>query len=473
MQVRGAKMGSVRTMWRLVVGSLLLVVMLVVGPRLPAGASNEQFPAVQIIEPGELELVSTSWNGDKGNNDSYYPHISATGRFIAFQSAANNLVPDDTNEAQDIFLLDNRTDELWRIPAGPDGEQANGDSRHPTLSADGRFIAYESLADNLAEGDDNQTWDIYLYDHQTDSTTWVSRGLEGAAGNDQSVTPVLSDNGRFLVFVSLASNLVPDDTNGKSDVFLYDHALGTLQRVSVSSTGEQANGTNRYATISGNGRYVAYQSMASNLASGTAGGYYNIFGYDRISGETMLISRTPAGIAGNDESQRPALSTNGRYITFESWASDLVRDDNNNYSDVFVFDRGMSTMELASVNTAGQQANHVSGTAAISGDGRFVSFASLAYNLTPYDENYCYDIYVHDRQTGATWLVSADEDGRTANGSSISPALSASGRHIVFDSLASNLVSGDDNAHVDVFMLEQVAPIPGALSYYFPLMVKR
>lgn len=460
-------------MWRLVVGSLLIVAMLVIGPRPPAGASNEHFPAGQSIEPGELELISTSWDGDEGNNDSYYPRISATGRFIAFQSAADNLVPDDTNQAQDIFLLDNRTDQLWRIPVGPNGEQANHDSRHPTLSADGRFIAYESLANNLAEGDDNETWDIYLYDRHTDTTTWVSRGLDGAAGNGQSVNPVLSDNGRFLVFVSLASNLVPGDTNGKSDVFLYDHAYGTLIRVSVSSSGEQANGTSRYATISGNGRFIAYQSMASNLAPGTNGNYYNIFGYNRVSGETMLISRTPEGIAGNDESQRPALSTNGRYIAYESWASDLVPNDTNNYSDIFVFDRGTGTTELASVNTAGKQANHVSGTAAISGDGRFISFASLADNLTPYDENYCYDIFVHDRQTGATWLVSAAGDGRAANGSSISPALSATGQHIAFDSLASNLVPGDDNAHIDVFMLQQVAPIPGAQPHYFPLMIKR
>jgi hypothetical protein len=197
---------------------------------------------------------------------------------------------------------------------------------------------------------------------------------------------------------------------------------------------------------------------------------YDIFLYDRSYDSVVLISRAADGGVGNMESQRPSLSIDGRYVAFESWASNLVAHDQNNYSDVFVLDRSSGVMEIVSVTSNGAQTNNVSGAPAISGDGRYVAFSSLADNLSPEDNNGQFDVYLRERDSEHTTLISIGLNDQAGNGTSINATLASSGRYIVFDSLATNLVADDTNAFLDVFVFDSLANVNLSHTLNLPLL---
>lgn len=425
-----------------------------------------------VRSPDLLQRVSLNRLGTEGNSDSFAPSISADGRFVVFLSTADNLVEDDANGLQDVFLFDRTTQAVTRVSVGVDGSEADGPSSSAQISRNGRFVAFVSEAANLVEGDKNGFADVFLYERESGRIRMVSVGAGGVQGDNRSMQPALSADGRFVAFVSLAENLAPEDENGVSDIFVADMETGTLELISVNDAGEQANDTSKHAAISANGRIVAFQSKASNLSPEDHNGMYDIFVRDREQGETELVSRALSGGAGSSESQRPSLSNNGQFVAFESWADDLVAGDENYQSDVFVLDRQTGVMELASVSSEGEQADHVNGGAAISGDGRTVAFSSLAGNLVGNDENRMFDVYLRDRVAGQTRLISLNLNGVAGSGSSISPSLTASGNYIVFDSVAPDLVADDDNGRVDVFIFHTPAP-GGVLApvVYLPLAV--
>jgi len=283
-------------------------------------------------------------------------------------------------------------------------------------------------------------------------TTRIS--LPDRQTNDNSYSTALSADGRFVAFSSYASNLVSGDTNGKEDIFLYDTQTETTIRVSVATDGTQGNDFSNYHTISADGRYVAFQSMASNLVSGDTNGDYDVFVHDNISGKTTRVSVSTLGIQGNGRSFGGSISADGRYVVFRSDATNLVLGDFNGWDDIFVHDMDTGITTRVSVATDGTEGNEESSGCSISADGRYVAFRSYASNLVIGDTNGVADIFLHFILTGSTWRVSVASDGTEANGSSHSPSISADGRSVTFDSYASNLVSGDTNGKGDIFLFE-------------------
>jgi hypothetical protein len=404
------------------------------------------------------ERVSIRTDGGQANNHSERPAISADGRFVAFASTADNLVPNDTNNASDIFVYDRQTGAIERVSVRSDGGQANFGSFAPAISADGNIVVFHSYATNLYPGDTNNVADVFAHDRTTSQTELISRVIAGVA-NDISFEPDVSTDGRYVTFWSHASNLVGGDTNGAADVFWYDRLAQTMFRVSVDSNGEQGNDDSLKPRISGNGQRIVFESYASNLVPGDGNGYKDIFVHDRSTGHTQRVSVSSVGAEANGESSEPAISANGEVVAFVSLANNLVANDNNGLRDVFVRHLPGNQTTLASLNTAGQQTNGLSLEPALSADGRYVTFRSQAANLAdPPAANW--QIYRRDRLEATTVRVSLSSAGHTANGDSMRSALSASGRFITFASEASNLVASDTNERRDIFVRDQSPPPP-------------
>ncbi|NIS65842.1 MAG: hypothetical protein GTO05_11935, partial [Gemmatimonadales bacterium] len=226
-----------------------------------------------------------------------------------------------------------------RVSVAVVGGEPNGESMAPALSADGRFVAFHSEATNLVVGDTNGAMDVFRYDRDTGDTIRVSVATAGAEGNAGSYDPAISADGRYVAFDSDATNLVADDTNGAADVFVHDCTTGETSRVSVTTMGAQGNYGSYYPAISSDGRYVAFESDATNLVAGDLNFWTDVFVHDRETGETTRVSVTSGGVEGDDGSYWPAISGDGRYVAFESDAINLVAGDFNFWTDVFVHDR--------------------------------------------------------------------------------------------------------------------------------------
>lgn len=425
----------------------LVLLLAVVGARLGMFSSAVSAAAV-------IERISVASAGTEGNDDSMDNAVSDDGRYVAFSSLASNLVAGDTNSAADIFLRDRLAGTTVLVSAAVGGAPANQASHNPDISADGRIIAFDSLASNLVENDTNGTWDVFVRDMNTGQTRRVSVSGAGVEGDGESTAPAVSASGRFVAFTSWATNLVVSDTNGVGDVFVYDLQTSSIERVSVSSAGAEGNGFSRGSAVSADGRYVAFVSSATNLVPGDTNAVSDVFVRDRWLGTTERVSVSSSGTEGNGASSSPAISADGRYVAFSSEASNLVAGDTNGQSDVFVRDRQTGQTWRVSVSSTGAEANAGSYCYAISGDGDKILFASDANNLDINDTNAYRDIFVHQRSTGQTRLVSLNASGVAGNSYSDVPDFSSNGRWIVFRSLASNLVSGDTNGSWDIFLLD-------------------
>ncbi|MGB7875050.1 MAG: hypothetical protein WBL25_11755, partial [Anaerolineales bacterium] len=323
-----------------------------------------------------------------------------------------------------------------RVSVDSNGIQANNYSRFPAISDDGRSVVFESEASNLVPVDTNGTGDVFVHDRQTGATTRVSVDSSGIEANDSSGGASTSSDGRFVAFYSYASNLVSGDTNGMIDIFVHDRQTGATTRVSVDSSGTEANGNSAdvyYATsISSDGRYVAFQSEANNLVSGDTNGAEDIFVHDRQTGITTRVSVDSSGVQANAASSTPVISDDGRYIVFSSAGSNLVAGDTNGKTDVFVHDRQTGATTLTSVNSSGAQADGGGSSPSISGDGRYVVFLSDSNNLASGTEDFGKLVYVRDRQTGQTTPVSVYSDGYLMYGTLDQPTISGNGRYAAF-----------------------------------------
>ena len=399
---------------------------------------------------------------NRGNGPSQYAQISASGRFVVYTSTASNLVDGDTNWVSDVFVHDRETGETIRASVDDAGNQGNSLSQFPRISAGGRIVAFESLASNLVDGDTNGALDVFVHDRKSSKTTRVSLGSGGDQGNRANGVPCLSSDGRVVAFESLASNLVDGDTNESTDVFVHDRQTGETNRVSVDSRGRQANGSSAGSSLDGSGRYVAFESLATDLVPGDTNRVSDVFVRDRQTGETTRISVDSRGRQADAGSSAPGLSADGRFVGFGSYGPNLVDGDTNQEIDVFVHDRQTGETTRVSVDSRGRQANGSSGIAALSADGRWVTFHSFASNLVDGDTNGTLDVFVHDRMTGATTRASLTENGGETNGPSRDPTISSDARFVAFESQASNLVSRDDNRIVDVFVRDRGGTDPSA-----------
>ena len=391
---------------------------------------------------GTVKGVSEQEERSPGNTPQIIFHaepcISADGSSIAFSSSASTLVAGDTNGVTDIFVIDRQTNVIERVSVSSDGVQGNGVSVSPRVSADGRLVVFASLADNLVIGDERTcAWgdesegncvDIFIHDRETGVTERVTLAYDGSGADGHSFFPTISASGRWVTFWSEASNLVEGDTElcgaGGSahnclDVFIYDRETGETARIPI---GRSQTRQPSVVSISDDGRYLSIVVHISDLAAAQVQltNRTDVFVYDRQTDTFEPVNVSSAGTPGNQASMNAVISTDGRYVTFASGASNLVTDDTNGQADVFVRDRIAHTTERISVASDGSEGNGDSGTlssygtaiwgeqVSISDDGRYVAFVSDANNLvtdrarvySPYGWSSYNRVYVHDRQTG-------------------------------------------------------------------------
>jgi len=418
--------------------------------------------------------VSVDSAGRQGGSHSFVPALSQDGRYVAFSSVAGNLVEGDGNAHADIFVHDRETGATERVSVGPAGLEGNGDSLGPSISGDGRLVAFRSLASNLVPGDTNGLSDIFVHDRQTGATVRINLGPGGIQANGSSSYASIASDGRYVAFESIANDLAPGDTDSFYDVFRYDLQTGTLAQVSLDPPPGQTGffGDCFQPSISADGRFVSFGGLPNTLLP------VDVFLRDLQSATTEQVSLDPSG-GDQDLETGPVASTSvssvsadGRYVAFISLASDLVSGDTNDALDIFVRDRQAGITTRVSVDSGGAQGNLDSwvtySSRYLSGDGRFVVFESTADDLVSGDTNGLADVFVHDRSNGATTRASVHSSGRQGNGFSQRPSISGDGLVVALESQAQNLVPGDVNGTHDAFVRVNVPGLPPITGYCSP-----
>lgn len=387
--------------------------------------------------------------------------MSMTGdeRYVAFASAATNLVLSDTNGKVDIFVHDLWTGITARVSRSFNGREVNDDCFDPSFSDDGRYLVYRSVADNIVPFDPNHRFDVFVLDRETGQTACASLNLQGTVGNDHSgwgSAPSISADGRFVSFLSGADDLVPGDTNGWEDIFVRDMIAGQTERISVDSSGAQGDGRSETSWISADGRFVAFDSIAGNLVAGDTNHHFDVFRRDRLLGVTERASLDSQGQEGDFHSYGHGasihLTPDGRFLAFPSSATNLVPNDFNGAEDVFVRDFLLGTTAIASVASGGAAANARSIAPDLAPDGQRIAFSSDADNLVAGDTNLKLDVFLHDFTTGLTTRISQTEAGVSGNDSSGAATFSSTGDYLLFASRAGNLVPGDGNGEWDAIL---------------------
>ena len=409
---------------------------------LPATAATEVFDTLR---------VSIGSDETQGDGRSESPAISADGSTIVFESWATNLAPGDDNGGTDVFAYDVATGIITLISRSADGTPANSWSSNPSISADGGTIVYASGATDLIAGDTNGSYDIFAYDVATGTTTRVSVGLGGAETDGLSSMPDVSADGTVIAFMSDATNLVVGDTNGVTDVFVYEVATGTNTRVSVDSAGSQSPAAAWSPAISDDGQKVAFY-----WATAVGDVYY----HDRTNSTTTQASVASNGDPADQWSFSPAISGDGNTVTFNSYASNLVTDPTNNTRHVYAHDVATGTTTLVSATPAGAPGDWQSASPAASSDGTLIAYTSQATDLITGDTNNLHDVYLTNTNTGTNRRITVGLEGAEPDGYSSSPAVSADGSVVAFYSEATNLVEGDTNGLGDVFMVDTGSGAP-------------
>lgn len=431
--------------------------------------------ALSAANTDTTEFASVSTAGAQGNGLTYWGngpsdrYISADGRFVVFHSEASNLVLGDTNGRPDVFVRDTLMGTTERCSVSSAGIQGDGASNYPSISGDGHYIAFESTATNLVAGDANGWADVFVRDRVAGTTELVSLSSTGAQANCYSVRPSISADGRFVAFTSCSTNWIPGKVQALNDIFVRDRQAGTLEWINPPQTTPNNNHHSGYSSISDDGRIVVYASLANDLAPTSFNTLYTsqIYARDRQTATTEWISVCSYVSGEASDSYEPSMSGDGRFVAYESDATTAVPNDTNSKRDIFVRDRQTALTERVNVSSSGAQAVTVgssvstgSSHASISGDGRYVAFDSYATNLDASDAlpfNY-EDIFVRDRLTGTTTLESASTSGAQGNSSSENSTISADGLSIAFASFATNLVASDTNFAPDVFVRRTATP---------------
>lgn len=415
---------------------------------LTVAATSVLFPAQAQADPAAhhpASVVSRSWLGGPANGPSGPPAVSGNGRYVAFASAAANLVPGDTNQHEDVFVRDTWTGWTTRVSGG-DGPAYDT----PAISADGNLIAYVTAATDLVPGDANGQPDVVVTDRRTGRTTGVSTGGDGESFG----APSISADGRIVVFRSAAGNLVPGDTNGVTDVFARDLRTGAVQRISVAADGSQGDRLVHHGTaVSADGRYVVFPSAATNLVPGDTNGSVDMFVKDRATGAVTRVNTTATGEQSSSYTLMPAITADGGQVFFVAWGDNLVPGDTEDTPDIFV--KTLRTGEIRRVSTSsdGQAADAQPYQPTVSADGRYLSFASLASNLVPGDTNNVDDVFRKDLRTGELTRISLRPNGSQADDFSVAPALSADGRTLAFVSHAR--LGFGEGPHPDVYTVRR------------------
>ncbi|GHC60601.1 TolB family protein [Streptomyces cinnamoneus] len=415
----------------------------------PAAAQEHAAP--------RTERVSVSAGGAQSAAETGDAQLSGDGRFVVLHSMATDLVPGTADPQRRIYVKELRTGKIELVSVASNGTQADGPSWSSSISADGRYVVFDSEATNLAPGRNPGGYgDVFVRDRQTGRTEVLveNKGTQPA----HSSSPSISADGRYVAFASNRSDLVPGDTNDTTDVFVRDRLKGTTERVSVTSDGAQGDGFSVSPVISADGSTVGFRSLAQ-LAPEPPGERAGLrkpqartfYAHDLRTGRTQLAAQRldggPAAVLGAQ-----ALSPDGRYALFSSASAGVVAGDTNGKADAFAKDLRTGVTRRLSLAADGSQADGASGDAVLSADSRRVFFTSDATNLVPGDTNGASDVFARDLLTGAVERVSLAHDGSQGNGRSAGPGTDLAGRTLVFTSAADNLVPGDTNAVHDAFV---------------------
>ena len=381
--------------------------------------------------------------------------LSANGRFVVFTSAATNLVG---VAGAHVYRRDRTSDVTELVTVAKSGVPSTAGGFSPTVSADGRLVAFASIGSDFVDGDTNATIDVFLRDMVSGTTVLVSASQTGTPGDlssglsGASGAHGISDDGRYVAFTSNATNLVATPNNGKQQVYVKDLATGVVTRASVDASNAAGNDMSSAPVLSGNGRVVAFVSQAANFSPLSTSHTGQLFVRDLDAGTTTLESVTTTGVPVLARpATGPALSFDGRFLVFESEGQLEPRDRDAGTADVFLRDRALGTTVLASLSS-----NTVAGAASrapsISADGRWVGFQSLDDTLVPDDLNRMNDVFLYDRSTEAVTLVSVNDAGQQANSHSSSASVSSDGRLVLLLSSASNLVTSPSSTGSQLYV---------------------
>ncbi len=415
--------------------------------------------AILSTSPATAQVTSRSSvdsAGLEGDSTSELSSISADLRVVVFISASSNLDASDTNGLLDVFVHDRNTGVTAAVSITPSGKTGNnnsgGISFPPSISFDGRFVAFSSDAGNLVSGMKTHGTQVFVRDRLLGTSTCVSVDSSGNEGDNTSEAPALSFDGIFVAFDSYVSNLVANDTNGKADVFVRNLATGVTELISIGINSAPGNDDSLSPFLSADGSVVAFSSRASNLVAIDSNSVLDAFVFDRSALVMTRVSMGPGGVEGNGISAATSLSADGNAVCMHTLASNLVAVDTNGVMDCVVFDRSLQVCELISVDSSNNQGNSVSSLGSISANGAFVAFQSHASNLVSGDTNGTLDIFLRDRFSGSTTRLSVDSAGVEATSGAYAPSVSADGQTTTFSSGSSNLVGSDANGMIDVFV---------------------
>lgn len=398
------------------------------------------------------QRVSVSSNGSSANGPSYSGAIARDGNHVVFTSYASNLVAGDTNAAPDVFVHDLVRGITTRESVSSTAGQASAYSNSIRLgiSADGRFVVFCSDSPSLVPGDTNAQDDVFLRDRVLGTTTRVSVASAGQQGTLPALDPSVSDDGRYVAFHSSAALVTPDANGTLPDVFVRDVIAGTTSLVSVNAQGVQADGASRYAFLSGNGRFVAFQTWALNMVPpGTSTAQVAL--RDLLFSTTTIQSVNSGGIAGDGVSSPASLSVDGRWLVFDSLATNLAPGDTLGLQDGFLRDRVAGNTFRVSEGYEGAESNGDGFVSGVSDDARYVSLGGRATNMLPFDDNgTALDCWVRDLSTADNIAGGADTNGQPT--SSLALGLSGSGRVVLFSSQLDQIVLDDSNGVSDLFV---------------------
>ncbi|MFM9557653.1 MULTISPECIES: TolB family protein [Streptomyces] len=467
--------GRRAALWAVLVGSCVAVL-----PVTGAAAAGEG-------PRPRTERISVTAEGSQANDYSDVGGISANGRYVAFDSSATNLVAGDTNGFSDIFVKDLRTGTIERVNVADDGTQADNETTTYSLSANGRYVAFTSYADNLAPGDTPDAQDVFVHDRLTGRTELL---VEAGTTWAQTYEPSISANGRYVAFTSSRSDLVEGDTNDRGDVFVRDRWRKTTERISVADDGSQTSGFSEGAAISWDGTRIAFrtqflldggeeegtrpEALGTSGTSGTseASGIsqtsatsevkrpqaFLFYVRDTRTGRTVQAAHTRDGVSVAVRGEI-GLSPDGRYALYASEWGGIVPDDTNDKRDVFAKDLSTGATRRLTLAQDGSEPNdHSAGQVnqrgpALSADNRRVVFTSSAGNLVPGDTNGDADAFVRDLVTGEVQRLNVTRDGAQSDTAQrSSPLVDAFGRTVAFGSAENDLVPGDTNETGDVFV---------------------
>ena len=412
------------------------------------------------------ETILVSKNGSvQGSGISTLPSVNSDGSVIAFESTSGNLVGDANSQTQ-ILVKNIQSNSIQRVSVNNSGTAGNKASYSPSISSDGKKIAFNSLSNNLYSGDINGFSDIFVRDTTNNVTTLVNITKNGIIADKESADAVISGNGRFVAFATAANNLSGQTTNSKRNVYLKDLVTGNLELISINNSGTVGNNDSFLPSISFDGRYISFVSFASNFDNIANNNVYDIYRHDTLNKTTKRISYSATGGASNGLSLGSVISADGQTIAYHSLANNLVDNDSNNAIDVFIYDVATQKTELASGNIA---ASGFSFNAKISDTGRFIAYYSTANNLVPNDSNNSSDLFIYDRLLKKTERASVSTSGvQTSKSIDTNISISGDGKAAVFSSTDAALVSGDTNNKLDVILrkinVENIKPVSKAQS---------